>query len=324
MNSLEKYNLKSIEYIRGVKVLTWQLFSNCNYNCSYCFEHKSDMLKYNLEELKAFSKKLYEFHKFYNLEWLDIFGGEVTLLKSKDLVSLLEPFKEEKNLQINITTNFSRENEYFKEIIDSMSNIKNIWFTTSCHLEHVKLEEFFNKVVNLLDMYSYAKNLRVRINKVVNKNNEEIAYRMFRIVKALKKKYKILSIEFAEEFSWNKEGTITELYDSSSACEKYPEMISNFTQRHEYKFIFKDGTEKIGYNLDILKEYPKYFNTKGCICTYKNLLLLNNILKRECNGQTYTEDFLNCDISKLNLQEPAICPNDFCIEVFKKIENPMS
>lgn len=142
-------------------VLKWRLTDNCNYKCEYCVRRPSSHLEQDedkalraIPHIKRIAKEMRaNTHKYVKV---DLIGGEVTILKH-----LPEIIKELSNCtaitKINITTNFFRDVEYFKELYKNCDAY--LTMTASYHPTQVKcsIEEWFEKAAAVNEIVDFFK-----------------------------------------------------------------------------------------------------------------------------------------------------------------------
>lgn len=133
----------------------WRITYSCNYKCSYCAQNQCNKRGANLHTDKVKSNKaVSEVNRIIeelpgNVK-LELIGGEVSLLNVK---SLLEKITSPKLKKVHMVTNFSKDNEYYYDIIQYLGS-RNIEIELVCsyHYEHIKLEDFISKVRSLRAM----------------------------------------------------------------------------------------------------------------------------------------------------------------------------
>lgn len=87
----------------------------CNFRCNFCYltpEQLADQSKINLEVL---DQKLNEIKNYTNIEWIDLYGGEIGALKKDYFYSMRDVIRKHYSDKINIITNFSMLHEGFFE-----------------------------------------------------------------------------------------------------------------------------------------------------------------------------------------------------------------
>ena len=167
--------------------LVWEMFYNCNYNCSYCFqrERKDNKIPIDVNKLKETSLKIKNFIIKNKIDIISLAGGEVSILKNEDLKQIINNFVDIDNLEICIITNFSRSVEYYFDLIKDFN--KKISFSLSYHEKDIK--SFFDKVENFIKR---SPNADVSINYVMENCLE--TKKFFYFFSLLKKKYEALEL----------------------------------------------------------------------------------------------------------------------------------
>ena len=163
-------------------VLKWQPLTKCNYCCSYCYQtNKTNLNVKNIIINSKFIKEKIE-NKINNKILLSISGGEISILPIKILLNILEILYSQNIQVLYITTNFSKEANYYN-IIYEWCKKHNILFLLECsfHEEFTSEKTFFNKIKKL--------NFEpCQIQAVVTKNN-------FSYMNSLKKRYSEIFFE---------------------------------------------------------------------------------------------------------------------------------
>ena len=167
--------------------LVWEMFYNCNNNCSYCFqrERKDNKIPIDVNKLKETSLKIKNFIIKNKIDIISLAGGEVSILKNEDLKQIINNFVDIDNLEICIITNFSRSVEYYSFLIKDFA--KKINFSLSYHEKNINC--FFDKVENFIKC---SPNADVSINYVMENRLE--TKKFFYFFSRLKKKYKTLKL----------------------------------------------------------------------------------------------------------------------------------
>ena len=93
------------------KKFTWEMFYNCNYNCSYCFQEHCNLNVIDINKLKETSLKIKEFIIKNKINNLTLMGGEISILKLKDLLFILNVFRK---LNIDIEFFSKLQNKYIR------------------------------------------------------------------------------------------------------------------------------------------------------------------------------------------------------------------
>ena len=144
-------NIMDFDYFH----LTIHLTEGCNYKCTYCYGQepigKDNFIP--LDTIKSVIKQVFDLNKTnYNIS---ILGGEVTYIPIfLDIIEYINSFN--KNVNIIIMTNGSRNIEYFKKLL----SYKNISIILSIHLEYMNEKTFSNikDIIKLSNEYGYYHN----------------------------------------------------------------------------------------------------------------------------------------------------------------------
>lgn len=87
----------------------------CNFRCDFCYlteEQLADQKKISLERLETL---LSEVKQYRDIEWIDLYGGEIGALKKDYFYGLRDSIRKFYDDKINIITNFSMLHEGFFE-----------------------------------------------------------------------------------------------------------------------------------------------------------------------------------------------------------------
>lgn len=244
-------------------VLTYK----CNYNCSYCYQKEERLnkeeIKFGLKDLNILKKLLLEYKKFLqknnvkdSLIYFEVIGGEVTyIFESNYLINLkrkiekiLKNLKFESNRYIfNITTNFSKEINYYQRLLNN-----GFYLSISYHKEFNNFEKFINKIKKL------DKNFYGKINFTINYfTNEE--YNFY--------KNKIEEIDLDWEITFNK---INQYLNN--------ENLMNPIKCYAKYFVFENGLRNFCKNEKIDKINRGIFNPIQC---FKKVCYCPNHFKKE-------------------------------------------
>ena len=163
-----------IENARHLDYFTWMMFPYCNYNCNYCFQKEVYFgnEKINIEELKKRANKIYDYCNINNILKLDVFGGEPTILDYSEIIYIFEKFLNDKKITFGIITNFYRDIDYFFNLMKAFKNNCCFYITCSFHEEFTTQALFFKKILKLLKLAEEFPNSKIKIDAVINKNNE--------------------------------------------------------------------------------------------------------------------------------------------------------
>lgn len=88
----------------------------CNFRCNFCYLTEKQLSDKKTLPLDVLERKLIEIKKEnYQIDHVDIYGGEVALISEDYLYSLDALLAKYDNPSINVITNFSKINKYFLE-----------------------------------------------------------------------------------------------------------------------------------------------------------------------------------------------------------------
>ena len=237
MDYFKNSDILSIEYTRKVFRVKWRLTGWCNFHCPYCINkgNSENSGEWNTNDiLIERAKKINKFLKESNIRYplhLNLIGGEVMFL---DLIKILSNIDNISNL--NITTNFSRDLEYFKTLFNwSRANKIKLFINCSWHEESKNFKEKFIQLTNWCrnNKFSLPRASFVITDKV---NLDELlsGYKDAGITKIVLQKVKDNSTDIIFDVLNSKnEATIL---NSNRSYEKIN------TQPKDYKVTFKDGS----------------------------------------------------------------------------------
>jgi len=144
----------------------WIITSKCNFDCPYCnkFTNSKDL---NLQEIKDITDLL----KSFDVKYIHLTGGEPTV--RNDLFEIVSYIKS-KDIKIGISTNGSKNLEYYKELNKRGVEI----FSLSLDVHDASLNKKFTNVDNVFD--NVVNNIReiskiayLTVGVVLNDNNIE-------------------------------------------------------------------------------------------------------------------------------------------------------
>jgi len=87
----------------------------CNFRCNFCYLTDTQLSDTKKIQLSILDMRLQEVSKVRNIEWIDLYGGEIGALKKDYFLSLKNVIKKYYTGKINIITNFSMLHEGFFE-----------------------------------------------------------------------------------------------------------------------------------------------------------------------------------------------------------------
>lgn len=166
MSLYKNENIQSIEYTRDVFRIKWRLTGWCNFRCPYCIdrfnkEEKGHWNKFDLLLTRA--KNINKFLRYNNITksiHLSILGGEVTYLDLKSIVSEIDNIS-----NLNLTTNFSRELNYFEDLF-VWCRSKNIKLFINCSY-HEQNKNFTEKFLELTEWCKLNHFSTPRVSRVI-------------------------------------------------------------------------------------------------------------------------------------------------------------
>lgn len=179
-NQLEHYDFSKIPFDKIVHLgqrsllnkdlftVSWILGRFCNYNCSYCWPYASSrkkdhrpysLITENIDEIKKQARE-----RGFNSFHFSFSGGEPTF--HPDYLKIIKYYAEDSknsNFQsCHMTTNLSRNKEWFDKYIEATQDLDRVSITASWHREFSKKEDFINKLV-----YLQENGVHVTINMVM-------------------------------------------------------------------------------------------------------------------------------------------------------------
>lgn len=300
------------------RILSWEMFSDCNYNCSKCFQNsyrnKSIINFKEIDKLIYNSKKVYDLYKINNFRRIEIIGGEITLLSSENLIKILSIFENEKNLIINLYSNFSREENYFFPIIDKFCNLKRLELTLSFHEEKISLNEYVKKLNKLLEYTKNKQNVKVIMQFTVNANNIKLLNQLYKIYNVYKQLYNI-SMSIHEELIMNNKHEIISSFNiyNEKNIKLNEELLSFFNRNKKYEICYKNNSIK----KSLLPRDSISFNGCKCFTDAYTINFFGNLTDICCN-HIYIKNFYEKE--PIVLPENSICSSNFCCCSFFKVE----
>lgn len=275
MNIYQNENILKIEYNDNSYFIKWYLNNWCNFHCPYCNQWNKDNLREPQDTIELYATNLNRILLNNNVDkplFIRFLGGECTIY---DIIGILQKITVPIGT-VGITTNFSRDNSYFKDLYNYCfaRGIKLI-LTCSYHAEH---KNFFPKMVEL----SYW--------------CKEHHYRVPQVTFVVTKKDDLLLIDKCKELGLynikpmlqrGKGNRVVELEDLDKIKE-YLKTNSN-TNVGPYKIIFKDGTIEYRSNMsDLINKLDKGgFIADGRYCSagLNSIIIkpLGEIYRSSCN-----------------------------------------
>lgn len=177
----------------------------CNLNCSFCSKTKREKKEMTIDEFKIVISKI---KKYTNTIYLHIKGEPLLHSNLEDILSIcnqnninikittngtllskkLDILKKYKIKQINVSLHSENNKEnYFKEVFDTCTYLSNnttivyrIWVLNNMKLDKLstnivdKIKEYYNLSTNIVDKIIENKNIKIKDNIYLDKDNEFI------------------------------------------------------------------------------------------------------------------------------------------------------
>lgn len=150
-------DIVSIEMLDQYFLINWHITGWCNYHCPYCINQEFNTSFTPEEQIYKIADKINDFINTSNINLpisLRLIGGEPTYY---DLPKILDRI--EKIDRITLVTNFSRSNDFFKEMYDYCFKRK-IFFFLICSW-HEENTNFIDKVAELTQWCRATKERRM-------------------------------------------------------------------------------------------------------------------------------------------------------------------
>jgi organic radical activating enzyme len=310
---------KNIKYDTNYFTLIVSANNYCNYSCEYCCENcniKYENLKnINFDVLYIFITKILFFevqNKLQKKLKISIYGGEPTLHPGLyDFCKKIFNFN--KDIYIEIFTNFSKENDFYlkflknnvKLIITYHFNKKldqNIFYKKITAINNIYLQN--NIVLNIMYEHDYTEDNIILFNKLNNYlNNNKIKMIMPILIKYIR------STNF-----YNRQYT-------SKQLEEFKYIVNNIKKRFDYYYVIKYSNNKYEYiNDEELELKNLNFNKWQCSAGKTSLYIDVNGYIYKCISYAYKNSIKQCthfdsiflcnDIKFV----PTICKNNFCTD----------
>jgi sulfatase maturation enzyme AslB (radical SAM superfamily) len=87
----------------------------CNFRCNFCYLTPEQLADQNKIDLEVLDQRLAEVKQHTNIDWIDLYGGEIGALKKDYFYSMRDVIRKHYKDKINIITNFSMLHEGFFE-----------------------------------------------------------------------------------------------------------------------------------------------------------------------------------------------------------------
>lgn len=145
--------------------IDWYIGKRCNFDCSYCADYLHDYRSPHVpfDKMKQLVNKIYN-ENGSNIIW-SFCGGEPTI--HPDFMKLCSYINDLGCIHSSVTTNGSRNADYFCELLEYLDNI-----TISFHLEfiHKKIDKYIEKCIKL-------EKKRIEINNKLHSRYKTMIYR---------------------------------------------------------------------------------------------------------------------------------------------------
>ena len=263
----------------------------CNYSCEYCYSRPSYEVEWNKDNLNLenVSKLINVCLRTKNKFIFNILGGEPTL--SKNFITIIE-LLQSYNFEINIFTNFSKKEDFWKCI--DLSRINSL--VIPIHLNQIKdIDYFFNKI----DIISQHVKISLRLMLIDNDYWFQFINKYFDKLRSLNQNISI------------------EIDPISITIDKYKSLIL------KYKDLYNIFSRKIIINDDFIdeKDLFKYISTtKGLECYQNNYLYkIDNYIYDTCSNKRYTiaEAYFKFKQNNIIKCEHNFCPCHHFLDSYK-------
>lgn len=305
--------------------IKWRLTNCCNFSCDYCVrKNKTENLKNLNKDIEIIEQTIPQISRIILEKRLptriELIGGEVSLFDLPSIIKKIYYSTEGYVKKINITTNLSRSEKYYNDIIDTCKKFKiNLGLTASWHKKNLSIEKYFNKINNinihedginfLCEMVSLRDNLKDVEDFIINCDKRGINYIIDADVKESQRSNLITSSSKDKENVFKIIKETNECEYSKSLRElnsKYGNLNGNFINLQGYfcsidsDFVYIDKNMHVGplENSEDCKIYQpiedfhfreKYkFCYKGCsLCGFMSVSRNYDDLKNYVEGKKY-------------------------------------
>lgn len=301
-------NIVAIKDLDEMCVIKWRLTDVCNYHCSYCIREpladKDSALQYDwmdcisaIDDIIRIARELYEINNMKVK--VDLIGGEISLFNGLYmLLGIL--YNSEYITKINITTNLSRDIDYYLQLCECAEiHNKKLSMTASYHFQFANLDKFMEKAKLLYEKLGDG----FKCETVITNGNNDIP-------------------EFINYC--NKIGCHYMCEEDMKDPSKKGLTVKNYKVGNRYKVTLDDGKEIL-------------YTTRNEVCkTYGNQGVAINTTNMVCtrdNNYVYIEkDYaipcrMRCPIANYRVSpKPQLCKHGQCSLCghmsIKKNENP--
>lgn len=304
------YNVDLYSRENSFKLLAF-IIDCCNYNCEYCYnEFPRSNKKLDLNKLYFFISEILikKLNKQYI--YLELIGGEPTLHPA--LQSFCKKLSTLENVYITIYTNFSKDVEYYKTLLEINNRISLIlsWHTANTQFKE-KLSFFSKEQISK----------KITVSVIYEHNNIDKALEIFDYVRMTYPYIKELSFPLIDD-SANYHG---KTYSEKDMI-KYNKRLTYIKDLTQIKIQYNDNTfEIVDQHYFITDEKNKcfkywlcnagidfcfvYFNGDICPCDGYRNIPINNI---------NTDKIVDFTLNK----KPIFCKVEYCpcvFDVYKKL-----
>ena len=154
-------NIEAVEMLDKYFLINWHITGWCNYHCPYCINREFGTTYTPKDQVEKIAEKINEYiNKNLNNKrvQLRLIGGEPTYYNIPKILDKIDHLD-----RLTIVTNFSRNNNFFKELYQYCAKRK-IYFFLICrqHEEHPNFVEKFKELTKWCRSSSYhRKNFKV-------------------------------------------------------------------------------------------------------------------------------------------------------------------
>lgn len=286
--------------------ITWYITHLCNYNCYYCPINGND--HYNMNIYKDIIDYVYRKSIKYKNLMFSITGGEPSLVKEDDLITILHYFKNRikfKKVLFRYQTNLSNTVEYYSNLWEILHDFK-IIISTTLHINS-DIDVFIDKIKRIS-----KENIDVDVRIPIPSKYKEESIRRYKYVKKVYPNIRILP-KYINEIDIVDNKYLNFIFDENEKIlkEQNKELI--------YDVIYFDSIEnryiKKRYNRDM---FLYFYKNNEELKHKKNLVLCDMSRNREIlpNGNIY-----KCPNDVTRLNDKCICPDSirFCCDQVPKI-----
>ena len=253
-------------YEKDLFVIKWRITRLCNLHCSYCVQVKNrtqfsqaavqketETLLKAAPDISAMMDRLSM--KKVKLEFV---GGEMSLFDLKKILSLITS---KKLKRVQLTTNFTRNEEYYISLAHYLRQ-RNIELTITCsfHYEFMSMDTYFSKALAVKSSCTIF-----ACEMVSNEDNQVLCKEFRKRCEELKLDYSIDEDIRMEKAGLRKEG---KLLGCGQHIKKNPRYIAVFSEEgKEYETVYKTRNDFVTDGSFFENFRNKIIKTNGFICT---------------------------------------------------------